>query len=518
MLNISFGVIKSVYTTTKLFCTRNACSKNCAKNEDVVTLTKTISDYSLKGEVDHARKVFDQMGHRDSVSWNVMIKGYFENNRIGDARELFDEMPEKSPFTWSSMIMGYTKERKPHIALKLFIVMPCKNVVSWTAIVTALCQDSQIEDAWRLFKEIPEPNSISWSTIISGFQQNGLATKSLDVFKEMLLAGVQPTSHSFTSALAASADLAMLSVSEQVYSQVLKRGFARNIHIGNSSISMFIKSGSFDNARRVYMGLPWRDSVTWNSMIMGYGQHGFGIEAIMFFHQMQKAQFLPDSISFLGVLHGCTHCGFIEEGKQYFQSMEMDYNISPGPEHYASMVDLFSRAGLLREAHDIVIRMPFEPTPVFWRTLLNGCRIWGNLGLGIHVAEKILEREPYNSSASLMVIEILASAGKWKEVMEMRRQMKEREARKELGCSWVEVKGRNHIFTTRDETHPELDHIYPTLELLSYNMAECSWMKAPSWWISWRWPKMDCSSFSVKSSERALCSHIGLQAHGTLQK
>ncbi|KAI8013388.1 Pentatricopeptide repeat-containing protein [Camellia lanceoleosa] len=298
------SVIKSVYTTTKLFCTRNAYSKNCAKNEDMVTLTKTISDYSLKGDVDHARKVFDQMGHRDSVSWNVMIKCYFENNRIGDARELFDEMPEKSPFSWSSMIMGYTKERKTHIALKLFIVMPCKNVVSWTAIVTALCQDSRIEDAWRLFKEIPEPNSISWSTIISGFQQNGLATKSLDVFKEMLLAGVQPTSHSFTSALAASADLAMLSVSEQVYSQVLKRGFARNIHIGNSSISMFIKSSSFDNARRVYMGLHWRDSVTWNSMIMGYGQHGFGIEAIMFFHQMQKARFLPDSISFLGVLHG----------------------------------------------------------------------------------------------------------------------------------------------------------------------------------------------------------------------
>ncbi|KAI8010783.1 Pentatricopeptide repeat-containing protein [Camellia lanceoleosa] len=175
----STNQIKSIYTTTNLFYTRNAYSKNYAKNEDMVTLTKTISDYSLKGEVDHARKVFDQMGHKGSVSWNVMIKGYIENNRIGDARELFDEMPKKSPFSWSSMIMGYSKERKTHIALKLFIVMPWKNVVSWTAIVTA------IEDAWRLFKEIPKPNSISWSTIISGFQQNRLAVKSLDVFKEM---------------------------------------------------------------------------------------------------------------------------------------------------------------------------------------------------------------------------------------------------------------------------------------------------------------------------------------------
>ncbi|KAA8518745.1 hypothetical protein F0562_016481 [Nyssa sinensis] len=292
--------------------------------DDMVMLTSTISDYSLRGEVDHARNVFDKMGHRDSVSWNVMIKGYIENNRVGDARALFDEMPEKSSVSWNSMIMAYAKERKTHVALKLFVVMPDKDVVSWTAIVTALCRDSRIEDAWHFFKQMPEPNSVSWSSIISGFQQNRFAAKTLSLFKDMLLAGVQPTSHSITSALAASADLAMLSVSEQFYAQLLKRGFDCNTHIGNSAISMFIKSGSFDNARRVFVDLHEPDLVTWNSMIMGYGQHGYGREAVMIFHQMQKAQFLPDYISFLGVLHGCSHCGFVEEGEQYFRSMEMD--------------------------------------------------------------------------------------------------------------------------------------------------------------------------------------------------
>ncbi|XP_052173758.1 pentatricopeptide repeat-containing protein At4g02750-like [Diospyros lotus] len=480
-------IIKSVCTIAKLLCSTNvarlvrpqyvhavcASYSDCAERRKIVTLTKIISDFSHNGEVDRARKVFEQMGSRDAVSWNVMIKGYIENNRIGDARELFDEMPEKSSFSWSSMIMAYARERKTHIALKLFVVIPCKDVVSWTAIVTALAQDSRMEDAWELFKQMPERNSVSWSTIISGFQQNGFAAKSLNVFREMLLAGVQPTSHSMTSVLAASADLAMLSVSEQVYSQLLKRGFEGNVHIANSSISMFIKSGRFDNARRVFVDLGEPDTVTWNSMIMGYGQHGFGIEAIMFFHQMQKAEFLPDRISFLGVLHGCTHCGLIEEGKRYFRCMEMDYGISPGPEHYANMVDLFARAGLLGEAYEIIREMPFEPTPVFWRALLNGCRIWGNLNLGLYVADKILELEPYNSSACLMIIEIHAAAGRWKEAMEMRRHMKDRDTRKELGCSWVDIKGRNHIFTTRDATHPELDNIYLILELLSYNMTEC---------------------------------------------
>ncbi|CAK9172803.1 unnamed protein product [Ilex paraguariensis] len=481
----SSGRIKSLYITAKLCHNitimpmvhaqngHGRCVLYSTKNEDMVTLTKRILDYSTKREVDRARKIFDQMGRRDSVSWNVMIKGYIENNRMGDARDLFDEMPNKTPVSWNSMIMGYTREKKTNIALKLFIVMPDKDVVSWTAIITALCQASRFDDAWWLFKQMPETNSISWSSIISGFQQNGLTAESLKLFKEMLLIGIQPTSHMFTSSLAASADLAMLSLSEQMYCQLFKRGFERNTHIGNSAISMFIKCGSFHNAWRVFVDLPQPDIVTWNSLIMGFAQHGYGVEAMMIFHQIQKAQFLPDGISFLGVLHGCSHCGLLEEGKQHFYSMEMDYGISPGPEHFAIMVDLLARAGLLKEAYEIIVQMPFEPTTVFWRTLLNGCRIYGDLELGVCVADQILKLEHFNSSACLMALEIYAMAGKWKEVLEMRRHMKEKEARKELGCSWLDIRGRNHIFTTRDESHQESDDIYQTLDLLSYDISQC---------------------------------------------
>ncbi|CAA2962241.1 Pentatricopeptide repeat-containing protein At3g53360, mitochondrial [Olea europaea subsp. europaea] len=66
-------------------------------------------------------------------------------------------------------------------------------------------------------------------------------------------------------------------------------------------------------------------------MIIGYEQHGYGVKAMIVFHQMQKARFLPNGISYTGVLHSCSHCGFVEEGKQYFRSMDMEYGISPEP-------------------------------------------------------------------------------------------------------------------------------------------------------------------------------------------
>ncbi|XP_042509737.1 pentatricopeptide repeat-containing protein At4g02750-like [Macadamia integrifolia] len=452
----------------------NTLSNSHTKDTELVALTKRLSDFMIKGEVDYARKLFDQMGHRDSYCWNVMISGYTKNHRIGDARWIFDSMNERNTVSWNTMILAYTQERKMHIALKLFLVMPEKDIVSWTTIISGLCWDSQIEDAWKLFKQMPNRSSISWSSVISGFQQNGLAAETLMLFKEMVSIGIRPTSHSLTSALTASADLAAFFVGQQLYSQLLKRGFENNTQIRNSAISMFIKSGIVRYAEHILADMPQPDLVTWNSMIMGYGQHGYGFEATITFHQMQKAGFLPDGISFLGVLQGCSHCGFVEEASKYFNSMKLDYGISPKLEHYACMADVFARAGLLKEAFQIIMKMPFQPTTIFWRILLNGCRVWGYLKLGVHAADQILKLEPYNSSAHLMLMEMYASVRNWTRVLEIRKLLRERRARKEFSYSCIEIRGRVHLFTTRDETHFESDSIYMALALLYYDIVDCS--------------------------------------------
>lgn len=402
-----------------------------------------------------------------------MIKGYVENNMVGDAREIFDRMMHKrNTVSWNSMIMACARENKMHVALKLFLTMPAqfKDVITWTTVISGLARESQISDAWQLFKQMPNPNSVSWSSIISGFQQNGFSSHGLILFREMLSVGVEPNSHSFTGALTACADLAALSKGEQLYGQVLKRGFNCNTHVGNSVISMFIKSGSLDNARRIFKYMPHLDMVTWNSMVTGYGQHGCGAEAIMVFNQMEEAGFQPDEVSFLGVLQGCSHSGLVEEGRRCFISMEKDYGISPKIEHYSCLVDILARAGLLNEAADIIDRMPFKPVAIFWRTLLNGCRIFGNLELGVHAADRVLEVESSNAASCLMVMEMYAAVGRWEEVVKLRRRMRDTEVKKELGCSWIEVKGKMHSFTTRDETHLESYNIYRILELLACEM------------------------------------------------
>ncbi|XP_008799534.1 pentatricopeptide repeat-containing protein At4g02750-like [Phoenix dactylifera] len=440
-----------------------------SRNEDLILLTKQISAYSNEGKLDLARKVFDEMAFWDCVACNVMIREYIWHGKTQDARELFDKMPERNTISWNSMIMAYASESRLHIALKLFLVMPDeeKDTFSWTTIISGLARVSRIIDSWQLFKQLPEPDSASWSSIISGFQQNGLSSESLMLFKEMLSVGRRPTVHSLTSALAAAADLAALSNGQQLYCHLLKRGFDNNNLVRNSAISMFMKSGCLHGAINIFNSIYQPDMFTWNAMISGYGQHGYAVEAILVFHQMQKAGFHPDRISFLGVLQGCSHRGFLKEGILYFDCMQKDFGVHRGPEHYVCMVDILARAGLLKEAAMIILKMPFEPTSIFWRTLLNGCRISGALKFGLYAADRVLELESNNAASCLMVMQMYAAVGRQREAALMRRWMTEKDARKELSNSWIEIKGKVHIFTTRDETHRDSQSIYMIVELLA---------------------------------------------------
>ncbi|RCU34972.1 hypothetical protein DVA76_18515, partial [Acinetobacter baumannii] len=84
-----------------------------------------------------------------------------------------------------------------------------------------------------------------------------------------------------------------------------------------------------------------------------------GKKALEVFREMQREGLEMDGITFIGVISACTHAGLVDEGKKFFDSMTNEHHIDPTMEHYACMVDLYSRAGNLEEAVDFIKAMPF---------------------------------------------------------------------------------------------------------------------------------------------------------------
>lgn len=320
-------------------------------------------------------------------------------------------------------------------------------------------------DCQKLFEEISEPDLILWNTMISGYSQNEeFSEEALHCFREMQRVGHRPDDCSFVCVISACSNLSSPSQGKQVHTLVIKSDIPSNrISVNNSLVAMYSKCGNLLDARRVFDRMPEHNTVSLNSMIGGYAQHGRGEDSLLLFQQMLESHHAPSSVTFISVLSACAHTGRVHEGKKYFKMMNR-LGIKPEAEHYSCMIDLLGRAGNLDEAERLIETMPFSPDSIGWAALLGACRTHGNMDTAISAAHHFLELEPLNATPYVILSNIYATAGRWQDMAAVRRLMRDRGVRKKPGCSWIEVGRRTHVFVAADASHPMIKEIHEFLE------------------------------------------------------
>eukprot|EP01018_Ginkgo_biloba_P000563 Gb_27437 [translate_table: standard] len=445
---------------------------------DLFVGSTLIDMYTKCGSVEDARKVFDKMQQNNVVSWTAMISGYTQNGHGEEALELFNRMKQTgvnpNQFTLTSILkacaslagLKYGKQVHSDI-IKTRLET---DVSMGNALVDMYSKCKIMEDARLVFEKTSTRNVVSWNAMIAGYAQNGYGERALKLFREMLWTGIRPDQFAFTNILGVCAELASLGHGKQTHAQIINNGIESDVFVGNALVDMYAKCGNMENSHKIFTKMPHRDVVSWNAIIAGYSQHGHGNKAIELFQQMQQESMKPNHITFVSVLSACSRVGLVDEGCRLFDSMNHDYGITPTVEHYACMVDLLGRAGHLDQANDLINSMPFKPGAFVWRNLLSACRIHGNMELGKHVAECILQSEPHDPAAYVLLSNIYAAAGVWDGVAKVRKLMEDRGVRKKPGFSWIEVKNRVHKFIARDRSHPQTEEIYAKLEELIREM------------------------------------------------
>eukprot|EP01018_Ginkgo_biloba_P019070 Gb_40766 [translate_table: standard] len=451
---------------------------------DVFVKSALVAMYAKCGSLESARHVFDKMSQRDAVSWNAMITGYTQNKHYDEALKLFWQMESEgvnpTKYTITSVLSACAgivdlqqgKDIHDYISRSGLEF----DVFVSNALIAMYAKCGSIKDAYDVFNKMLQRDVVSWNAMIAGYAQNGFCADALELFSEMELRGVEPDLVTIASVLPACTHLAALQQGKEIHAYMITSGFNPDVFVDNAFIDMYAKCGSIENARQLFDRMSHRDVVSWNVTIMGYGMHGHGQEALSLFSHMQKAFVRPDDITFMAVLSACSHAGLVDEGWQYFDIMSRDYHIIPSVEHYACMVDLLGRAGCLDEAQNFIKKMPFEPNAIVWRALLGACKIYCNMELGEHVAERLLELEPEYAGNYVLLSNIYAAAGRWDDVTKVRAVMKDRGVKKCPGCSWIEIKSRVHSFVVGDRSHPQSKKIYALLDSLALQMEEAGYV------------------------------------------
>jgi pentatricopeptide repeat protein len=292
----------------------------------------------------------------------------------------------------------------------------------------------------------------------------------------MHLTGIKPNSVTYASILPACGNLAALGYGKEFHNDIVKSGFQSDVFVGNGLVDMYAKCGNIEDAFKVFDEMPSRNVVSWTAMIVGYAMHGYGIEALQLFGKMQNSGMKPNHVTFVGVLSACCNAGLVDDGRWYFDCMSRDYDITPAMKHYCCMVDLLGRAGHLDEARDFINKMPISPDAALWGSLLSACRIHNNIELGEHVAEQLFDSEPNNPAHYVLLSNIYAAAGKWDDVQNVRRLMKERKVERMPGCSWIEVNNQVYAFCVADRSHPQTPEIYAELDILFGQIKEAGYV------------------------------------------
>ena len=99
------------------------------------------------------------------------------------------------------------------------------------------------------------------------------------------------------------------------------------------------------------------------------------------------------------------------------------------------MVHLLSCVGCLNEVEEFISEMSFKHGAMIWKTLLGACRNHENIKLGIHASKHVLKFEPRDATTYVLSSNMYANAGRWDEVIEVRKLMKDIEVKEDSKCS-----------------------------------------------------------------------------------
>ncbi|KAK6124860.1 hypothetical protein DH2020_016607 [Rehmannia glutinosa] len=442
---------------------------------NIVSWNTVIAGLVKCGRVKEAWCLFDQMPIKNVISWTIMISGLAREGRVDEARLLFDRMPERNVVSWNAMITGYAQNMRLREAHDLFEIMPQKDVQSWNTMITGFIQNGELETGRRLFNKMPAKNVVSWTAIISGCMQYGKSEEALRTFYVMLRdRRVKPNEGTFASVLGACSNLAGLCEGTQVHQVISKTVYQESKFVISALINMYSKCGDLVMARQVFDdGLRGqRDLVSWNSMIAAYAHHGCGKEAIKVFDEMLNIGFKPNDVTYVGLLSACSHAGLVQKGLNYFEALLRDESIKVREDHYTCIVDLYGRAGRLKEAFDLIEQLPLKASTYAWGTLLLGCNIYGNADMGKLVAKKLLDLEQANAGTYTLLSNMYTNSGKWKEAEMVKMKMKDGGLKKQPGCSWIEVGNKFHVFVVGDGSHRESENMCSLLFNLHKKMKK----------------------------------------------
>lgn len=355
---------------------------------DPVVSNSLISMYAKFSEVQCARKLFDTMPQRDSISWNSMVNCYTQNGYYLESVQLFRQMylhgfPAK-PELVASVLSSCSRNRDFGLGREIHAVAVVngwmeESVFLPTALLPLYLRSRDTLMAFRVFDGMEMKNEVSWTAMITGCVANQSYDTALHCFRAMQAAGVKPNRVTLVALLPLCAELSCIKHGKQIHGYAFRHGFDSEVRISSALLHTYGKCGeSLRAIQQIFERTRDKDVVMWSSIIASYSQREDAAEeAIKLFHQMQMQGLQPNHVTLLAVVSACTTLSSVSHGRGCHgfilkSSLLSDLLI------VNSLLNMYAKCGCLLEATQVFGEMSMRDN-FSWSTLISA---YGLLGHG----------------------------------------------------------------------------------------------------------------------------------------
>uniref|UniRef100_A0A5B7BBZ3 Pentatricopeptide repeat-containing protein n=1 Tax=Davidia involucrata TaxID=16924 RepID=A0A5B7BBZ3_DAVIN len=238
---------------------------------------------------------------------------------------------------------------------------------------------NDIVSACQVFDTIAYPDVVSWTSVISGLSKCGFDEEAIVRFLSM---DIKPNSITLVSVISACSNMRAIKLGKAIHGHSLKNFNEENIILDNAVLDFYAKCGSVSSAQHLFVNMPKRDVVSWTTMVGGFAQRGFSVEAVGVFQEMVKGgEAEPNEATVVNVLSACSSLGALSLGRWVHSYVSSRRDLTVNGNLGNSLLNMYAKCGDMGMAMR-VFNMLTSKDIVSWSTIISGMAM---NSLGVHV-------------------------------------------------------------------------------------------------------------------------------------
>ncbi|XP_062090370.1 pentatricopeptide repeat-containing protein At2g46050, mitochondrial [Humulus lupulus] len=308
-------------------------------------------------ELHNAHKVFGEMTVRSVVAWNTVISGVVDERSKCKSSSLLGfvyfkrmllEMGRPDDITFNILLRSCIVLHDVQTGLQLhcFIVKLGfgSNCFVGTAIVDWYAKCGFVEDARHAFDYVLFKDLVLWNVMVYCYASNCFTNGAIQVFNFMQSENVKGDEFTFSSLINLCGTPGSCQLGKQIHGIVIRKSFDLDVLVATALIDMYSKNENIVDARKVFDTMAIRNRVSWNTMIVGYGQHGDSKKAIKLFRQMLQDGFSQDELTLSSIFSSCSNAGVSTELMQ-IHALSIKFGFHSFLSTVNAMINAYSKCG-----------------------------------------------------------------------------------------------------------------------------------------------------------------------------